>query len=61
MLDVLGLLLTCLACARVWRLSQALLDLDLVPGFGLAQKRAYLEETFNAADTNGERGCTQEG
>ena len=35
-------------------LFQALLDLDLVPGFDLAQKRAYLEEQFSAADVNGD-------
>ena len=35
-------------------LFQALLDLDMVPGFDLAQKRTYLEEQFAAADSNGD-------
>ena len=35
-------------------LFQALLDLDLVPQGALAQKRAYLEEQFCLADTNGD-------
>lgn len=39
-------------------LFQALLDLDLVPGLDLAQKRSYLEEQFHLADSNGD-GASQ--
>jgi Ca2+-binding EF-hand superfamily protein len=35
-------------------LFHALLDLDLVPGMALGEKREYLEEQFAAADTNGD-------
>ena len=35
-------------------LFQALLELNMVPGMDLKQKREYLEEQFNAADSNGD-------
>ncbi|KOO53319.1 calmodulin [Chrysochromulina tobinii] len=35
-------------------LFHALLDLDLLPGMALGEKREYLEEQFAAADTNGD-------
>ena len=35
-------------------LFQVLLELDMVPGMDLSEKREYLEETFSSADVNGD-------